>query len=162
MKALTGSRTMVKALLICCVAFAAGSGVAEAWAASQPYWTGIPPGGYLQECAGGIVTGNNTSPGLIPYRSSYIEVEYSSGGYCNKQLPRSPGWLEAGAKSLNGQYGICNQLYTANNATLATWVSGSVAPCSGVNTWWIFGEVRYDHPTLNPKPLWQVFVPYNS
>jgi hypothetical protein len=162
-RSLTGSKWLATAM-ICCIGFV-GGGIAGAVAQNRPYWTAVPSGGFSQECAGIVVTGNNSGLGLIPKRSSYLEVEYSSAGWnsCNVWLGRPVNWLAAAAQSKNINGAVCNNLVRYNTTVVATLVSGSVAPCSGQQglTYYIFGEVVYLNPSAG-NPGTNIQVPYLS
>jgi hypothetical protein len=156
----------VAALAFCAGGFAVGAGAADAVAQARPYWRGVPYLGTFEECAGEVVTSNVSNFGLIPNRSSYIEVEYSTAGAgsCNAFLNRPPGWLEAGATSLTVGNRVCKQVLRANNVTVATWVSGSVPLCTaaeGTNGY-IGGEVRYNQALASPaNPRYYMQVIWN-
>ncbi|MCU1395702.1 MAG: hypothetical protein JWM34_4130 [Ilumatobacteraceae bacterium] len=96
--------------------------------AVRPYWTGVPTGGFYTECAGIIITKGGY--GLVPARSTYTEIKYSSGGTCNNLLNRSAGSFDAVATAYDTAGNICGTTYRSNGANTATMVATADA-CGG-------------------------------
>lgn len=110
---------------------------------NRPYWTGVPTGGFLQECVGQVVA--LKAYGLIPARSTYTETRYSSGGgYCNNALTRPTGMIEATAKTFNTYGTLCDSQFRQNSSSSAWNVTATASSCQTA-TVYLLGESRYDN-----------------
>lgn len=119
----------------------------------RPFWTGTPPGGYYQECAGlGVYA---TAYYVFSPGTAYGETKYSSGGYCNNWLNRPSQWIKVFAYSQQANGTICAQgtAYNANNFPNVHITTGT---CGGTMKY-TYGSMTYQHPSI-PHPLGQLLT----
>lgn len=132
------------------IAFAPGAFAVDPYQ-NRPYWTGVPTGGYFTECAGMLVT--KAGYGLVPARSTYTEIKYSNGGYCNNfhgSLPAGAFYASSGTWDSSGAQ--CDGVVVYNSYHVATVVATANA-CSG-GTAYVYGTSSYFAAGFSPYP-WQ-------
>lgn len=119
---------------------------------TRPFWTGVPPGGSLTECAGIGSYAVNTY--YFGAGTAYGETKYSFGGYCNNWLNRPFGWLTVNSYSRrsNGTNCSTGTTYNATNAPNAYITTGS---CGGAMKF-LLASVRYQHPDIANDPFAQL------
>jgi hypothetical protein len=113
----------------------------------RPFWSGVPVGGFLQECFGTIATKVNY--GFIPARGVYTETKFSNGGFCNSTLGRAANKLRSTSSTWSGAT-LCgtttvSNVNVSNSPLVLSWNVVAIGPpCSGALT-----RVSYTSEYLN-------------